>query len=122
MAYMDECALQIWGSCPATWMKSDDPIVGQQNREYVKSVTVYGAIGDAFTGPVFMLANATNIKNTKRFLVVMAKHRKNPYSHTKVNVVVDNHRAHHNKGVIKLANQRNLNLEFQPSYSPPMNS
>ena len=44
-------------------MNRDTPISAVENKAYVKSVTVFGAVSALFRKPVFWLSNTTNIIN-----------------------------------------------------------
>ena len=70
--------------------------------------------------PVFMLGEATNIPEFKRFLQVLAGELKNPYAQSKPHLVMDNHRAHRSEKVADLLGMYFV-AEFQPAYSSPFN-
>ena len=44
------------------------------------------------------------------------------YSTAKITLVLDNHRAHHTKNTQQFCEQHNIELLFQPPYSPEFNS
>ena len=63
--------------------------------KFYSAVTLYGAVGRPLkNGYFYMLAKATDIAETKRFLVELAGALKNPYSRSKPYLVMDNHQAH----------------------------
>lgn len=69
-------------------------IAAPRNRTYLKSVTVFGAIGACLSEPVFMAARSTNQVEFRRFLNEIAWHLRNPYRRSKPYLVMDNHPSH----------------------------
>ena len=80
---------------------------------------MYGAVGKCIKGGKFyMTAEATNIPETKRFLVKLAGALKNPYG-PRPYLCLDNHRAHTSPRVRE--ELARFNVCFQPAYTSPAN-
>ena len=66
-----------------------------------------------------MIAPATDIASTKRFLLQLAGALKNPYSPLKPYLVLDNHPAHRSSQVREELSR--FHVCFQPAWSSPAN-
>lgn len=100
--YMDETTFQVWASPNRTWMGDGMlRVAAPLNKSYLKSVTVFGALGASLKKPVFMGARATNQIEFRRFLDEIAWNLRNPYRRSKPYLVLDNHPAHRTKLSIK---------------------
>ena len=80
-------------------MHSSAPIAAPENKEYLSSVTLYGAIGKPLIGGKFyMQLPSTDIPSVKIFLVALAGQLQNPYA-PRPYLVMDNAPAHHSHKV-----------------------
>ena len=66
-----------------------------------------------------MTAAATNIPETKRFLVALAGALRDPYRRMRPYLILDNHSAHHSSQVRDELTR--FHALFQPAYSSPAN-
>ena len=83
-------------------------------------MTVYGAIGKALRGPIFMLAKSTNFQALEIFANQIKYSLKNPYKREKPWLVLDNHTSHHKNCVVRQLESM-FNLLYQPPYSSAFN-
>ena len=65
--YMDETSVNTWIRKQKTWQRRDEPVQVTINPKRV-SVTIYGAIGNCLTKPVFMIGDSTNKNEFIEFL------------------------------------------------------
>ena len=95
LIYFDETTFQIWPKPTRTWQHSSALIAAPENMKFYSAVTLYGAVGRPLkNGYFYMIANTTDITETKRFLVELAGALKNQYSRQKPYLIMDNHPAH----------------------------
>ena len=90
------------------------------NKQKLQNLTVYGAIGKALRGPIFMLAKSTNHRALKIFARQLKCTLRNPYKQQKPWLVLDNHTSHHTKSVHKLLEDQ-FHVLYQPPYSSAFN-
>ena len=57
---MDESTFNAAGKQMYTWQPQGYRIIAPENRPYIPSVTVYGAVSTELSVPVFMFGPATN--------------------------------------------------------------
>ena len=80
-------------------MHASAPIAAPENKDYLSSVTLFGAVGKPLRGGKFyMQLPSTDIPSVKRFLVALAGALYNPYG-PRPYLVMDNAPAHHSHQV-----------------------
>ena len=86
-------------------------------------VTVFGAIGPALKKNMFCeLYGTTNGANFRKFLLLLKKALRDPYSRRKVYLCTDNHPGHRSKASTRLMEDLNFVPLWLPSYSSYFNS
>ena len=120
LIYMDQTTFQIWPKPIRTWQLASAPITAPENYNFLSAVTLFGAIGNCIQGgKLYMLANATDIPSTKKFLVQLAGALKDPYTRVKPYLVMDNHGAHRSDKILEELSR--FHACFQVPYSSPFN-
>ena len=69
-----------------------------------------------------MLAQTTNSTDFHSYVTQIRQALPRSKATTPVHIILDNHRAHHTLVVREYCQHHNLELTFQPSYSPEFNS
>ena len=95
------------------------PIKYPLNKNRGKGITVMGAISQHLGKPLFTLETSTNSKAFAQFLRLLRA--RFPLKKTRVNMVLDNARAHVTVEVKTLAEELNIELMFMPPYTPEFN-
>ena len=72
------------------------------NKNRLSSITVYGAVGPGIKKPIFMDALATNIEETKKFIIMLRKSLKNVYRREKPVLVMDQHPSHRSRKTMEI--------------------
>ncbi len=122
VVYTDESSFNCWMHSKKTWQCKTAPVKMVLNKSRGKSITIFGAIGKHMRSPLFMQAQSTNQSDFVEFLRQLRGSFIEEYSTAKITLVLDNHRAHHTKNTQQFCEQHNIELLFQPPYSPEFNS
>ena len=51
LIYMDETTFMVWNKPTRTWMPQYQDVAAPQNKKFLSSITLYGAVGKALTAP-----------------------------------------------------------------------
>ena len=110
--YMDETSVNLWQPAHSqkTWMSDEAPIQAEINSRRLSSITIYGAIANFRSRPVFMVAKSTNKRDFHKFLGVLMHEFDNPLR-DKPYLCLDNHVVHRARFV-----QRRLTESFIPLF------
>lgn len=73
--YLDESSFNTWHRASKVWQFGDSPVEIAVNPKRA-AITVYGAIGNALTAPVFMTGSSTNQKDYFKFLQLLSENIK----------------------------------------------
>ena len=68
VVYGDESSFNLWMRPTKTWGRDDGKTKIEINIKRGKSITLYGAIGEMMTKPVFMQGRSTNTDEFCNFL------------------------------------------------------
>ena len=92
--HMDQTTFISWPKPGRTWFPPGKGVLAPQNKDFLSSVTLYGAIGQCLKGgKLYMIAEGTIMPEFKRFLGKLAQALKNPYG-WRPYLVLDNHSSH----------------------------
>ena len=122
LVYVDEASFNCWMYSKRTWTTYEQPVKLVLNKTRNTGITVIGAVCKLFTKPLFMLAQTTNSTDFHSFVTQIRQALPRSKATTPVHIILDNHRAHHTLVVREYCKHHNLELTFQPSYSPEFNS
>lgn len=117
--YFDQSSFNVWLRNRRTWSTADRPVKMPIKKDRLHGITVFGAVGEQMTMPVFMQATSTNWQDTIRFLKLL---REAEPSDSRLYMVADNHRAHYKAEVQEEADRLNIEFVFLPSGTPELNS
>ena len=122
MVYVDEASFNCWMHSKRTWSTQEQPVKLVLNKTRNTGITVIGAVCKHFTKPLFLLTQTTNSADFHTFVTMIRESLPRSKSTTSIQLILDNHRAHHTNVVREYCSRHNIELTFQPSYSPEFNS
>jgi hypothetical protein len=92
LVYFDEASFNLWLRSRRTWTPRHEPIKYPLNKNRGKGITVMGAISQHLGKPLWSLEDSTNSSAFKNFLQKLRN--RFPLRSTRVNIVLDNAKAH----------------------------
>ena len=119
VVYGDESSFNLWMRPTKTWGRDDGKTKIEINIKRGKSITLYGAIGEMMTKPVFMQGRSTNTDEFCKFLKLV---RQNFSDNSRIYLVLDNHPTHKSVAAKILAEELNITFTMLTPYSPEFNS
>jgi transposase len=113
---MDETSTHLWEKLPSFWMPRDQLIDVTLNKDRGKSITVIGGISNRWPDLKYTITNKTNTKNVIEYLQFIRGDVEKGCV-----MVLDNHTAHHAKGVLGLAFKLGIELLYLPATASELN-